>query len=460
MKGYLTTNQIDFVMFHLDMVLDITEDIRERILFHKDGSTGNIKGKIVFQLSAEPYSQEEVVMEDEIPILFPVRKGSGIYQLQNNSLIFQYDLLKSAFYLLSGYQELNPEHLDSMDRYPYELSVQSSLKVAGKPLVNYYFKMIVDGIREFCKGPDLKFAERSIFGSGAVFMSHDVDIVDTYALPEVIYRFKQVLGIARSPDSWWRSFHLALHYLYNYVILFSKNNPHWDFPFLIKVESDHGIRSAFFFLPKDQKHADAYYSFSEPRMKRLFNDLDRENFEIGLHGTVRSSTSLSAMKEIVALLQKDSPQKVLGIRQHRLKYDIKSTPFIQHEAGIQYDTTLGFAEHEGFRNSYCLPFRLYDHGSDQMLNHWEIPLAVMDVTLFHYREYSTDEAMDAIEKLFKETMKFNGVISLLWHNGINNELLRPGMKEFYINLIKYIASTNLESLLGNEIVSRIKHIDK
>ncbi len=51
MKGYLTTNQIDFVMFHLDMVLDITEDIRERILFHKDGSTGNMRGNAFWRLT-------------------------------------------------------------------------------------------------------------------------------------------------------------------------------------------------------------------------------------------------------------------------------------------------------------------------------------------------------------------------------------------------------------------------
>lgn len=460
MKGYLTSNQINYVIFHLNLIIDLTEELREKFVFHKDTFKGDPQEKIIFQLSAEPYNQKHIVMENEIPILFPGQKESGIFRLQNGSVIFQYDLLKSVFYLLSGYQELNPEYLDSMNRYPHELSVQSSLKMTGKPLVNYYFSMIAEGIKEFCREHNLKFKERRIFKNGAVFITHDIDIVDTYTLPKVIYQIKQVLGITRRSYSWWKSYRIAWHYLMNYLNLFSRHNPHWDFPFIRKVESEHGLRSAFYFLPKDRKHVDAYYSFNEPRIKQLFQGLDAENCEIGLHGTVRSATSLVAIEEIKAQLEEYSPQRVRGIRQHRLIYDIHSTPLIQQQTGFMYDTSLGFAEHEGFRNSFCMPFRLFDHASDKMLDLWEIPLAAMDVTLFHYRALAADEAMSVLEDLFQETMKFNGVINLLWHNGCCDDLLKPGMREFYLNLMKRIASKNMENLIGHEIIDKINGICK
>jgi hypothetical protein len=248
--------------------------------------------------------------------------------------------------------------------------------------------------------------------------------------------------------------------MFNYLNFWSRKNPHWDFPFILLSESEHGIRSTFFFLPKDQKHTDAYYSFDEPRIKQLFIELDRAGCEIGLHGTVRSATYQSAMKEIMASLKEYSPQKVKGIRQHRLNYDIHITPMIHHQCGIEYDTSLGFAEHEGYRNSFCFPFRPYDHKSDQMYDHWEIPLTVMDITLFHYRGYTADEAMDAIEDLFQETMKFGGINTFLWHNGFSNEVLMPGKKEFYVDLLKNITSKNFENLLGHEIIDRMQQINQ
>jgi len=460
MKGYLTANQIEYVMFHLNLIIDLKEDIRENFVFHKGIITGDIQEKIVFQLSKEPYSEQHIVMENEIPVLFPVQRELGIFQVQNGGVIFHYDLLKSAFFLLSGYQERSPEYLDSMDRYPHDLSLQSNLKVTRKPLVNYYLNMIAEGIREYCKSYNIKLKDRLLFKNGVVFITHDIDIVDTYAFPEVIFKIKQALRMTRTPLSWRKSLHMAFHYIFNYLNFFSRNNPHWDFPFIREVESEYGLRSAFFFLPNDKKNVDAYYTFNEPRLKQLFLDLDRENCEIGLHGTVRSATSLTAMKEIQAHLKDYSPQEVRGIRQHRLMYDFNSTPVIHHQAGFQYDTSLGFAEHEGFRNSFCLPFRLYDHESDQMLDHWEIPLTVMDVTLFHYKEYSIEEAMDALEELFQETIKFNGVITFLWHNGRCDDVLMPGMKKFYLNLMKKISTKNMENLLGYEIINRIHRIYK
>lgn len=456
MTGFLSDHQINYILFHLNHTCTLTDKIREKMIFEHRTRIPDVSNRIIFPLSDEDLVREKIIEEDGLPVLFPVHNRKGFYHFEKENLIFHHDLLKSAFYLLSGYQELKPEKLDPMGRYPHELSIQHYLGITGKPLVNYYFRIIGEGIAEFCRKHGIPFTWRSPFRNFAFFLTHDVDSVDTYTLSETVYRLKQALGCSPSFVSRTRAWRIALRYILQTANVFNRKNPHMDFPQLRGIEEKYGYRSAFYFLPEDRTHVDACYSFREPRIRQLFEELDRQQCEIGIHGTVRSSSSLEALKENISMLEKYSPQPVRGIRQHRLMYERSVTPSIQQEAGLLYDTTLGFSEHEGFRNSYCLPFRLYDHSSDAMMDLWEIPLTVMDVTLFHYRRHSMQEAFASIKELLEEIVKFKGIFVLLWHNGQNDEFLLPGITRFYHDLIGMIAGREPENLLGEEIIKRLE----
>lgn len=69
---------------------------------------------------------------------------------------------------------------------------------------------------------------------------------------------------------------------------------------------------------------------------------------------------------------------VLGCRQHLLRFEVPTTWRIQEKAGFVYDTTLSFADHDGFRCGICLPSEPYDLVENRILSLWEIPLTVMD----------------------------------------------------------------------------------
>jgi len=88
-----------------------------------------------------------------------------------------------------------------------------------------------------------------------------------------------------------------------------------------------------------------------------------------------------------------------------------------------------------------------------MINLWEIPLIAMDVTLFHYRQLSTDDALSAVKDLVNEIKKFNGVFTLLWHNTFFDEDRFPGIKKFYEGLLQYIHSERPQNKLGYEIIN-------
>ena len=86
--------------------------------------------------------------------------------------------------------------------------------------------------------------------------------------------------------------------------------------------------------------------------------------------------------------------------------------------GFDYDSTISFAEHFGFRNSYCLPFYPFSFVTSQEAGFLEIPLNVMDATLHHpnYLQLSATEVLPALVPVFNEIKKFGGVASVLWHN--------------------------------------------
>ncbi|MEA1896641.1 MAG: polysaccharide deacetylase family protein [Bacteroidota bacterium] len=439
------------------MIVDLNSEIKERIVFIKNES--EIKdhtNRILFILSDQGINYEKIKTINEIPVLFPISESQKFYELNNTNLIFSDDLLKSAFFLLSGYQEYKSLFRDPLNRYPYEKSIQAKLNITHKPVVNYYFEIIYNGIHEFCLVNSIRFGKKeNIFSNFGFLLSHDIDRVDYYDIYFLGYKVKELLGLVKREYPWFVSFKLLCKGIRQFIKLRNKENPYWDFDFHLNLEKNNGIKSTFFFLQKDQKHVDSYYSFDEPRIIKLINNLEHNGCEVGLHGAVRTTTSKELMDKHYRKLSQISKAKICGIRQHRLNFEMPTTSLIQKEVGLKYDSSLGFAAHEGFRNSYCLPFKLFDFENDGIINHWEFPLLVMDVTLFEYRKLNFQEARLEIINLLSEVKKFHGIFSLLWHNGYFDENRHPGITEFYLNIIKEITSQNPQSVLGIELLDRL-----
>jgi peptidoglycan/xylan/chitin deacetylase (PgdA/CDA1 family) len=457
MLNCINSKKINYVLDHIQDNFDIST-IKSRFVYLSDYKlVRNYNDCVIFLLSDKEYKIKDVTTIQDVPNLFPLNiSKNGWYDFENSNLIFYHDLLKSSFFLLSGYQELIPSYKDIYNRFPYELSVQKELGITKKPIVNYYFEIIREGISKFCEMNGITCPASPKRSRFSFFLSHDVDKVDTYTLNELLYQVKVLFGVTKSPLSILQKMSKLKEYLINY--LFTKKNPAWDFEFLIENERKRNIKSTFYFLSKDVKHHDAYYSFSEKRIKTLFNSLLVEGCEIGIHGTIGSATSFEKLSSNFAQLHKHSGIYSKGGRQHRLIYDINITPFLHEKIGLTYDSTLGFAEHEGFRNSYCLPFKLYNFKEERAFETWQIPLNVMDVTLYKYRQLDFEEAYNSILEIIKEIQKFNGIFSLLWHNGNFDEVLYPGITQFYLRILDLIKNEKAQSTTGYRLIKELGHV--
>jgi hypothetical protein len=456
MEGYLNTDQAQYVLFHLGLMFQLSDEIKSRFVFVKSSSelpAGD--GQIVFPLSADSLNNSTIKTVNEIPVLFPCGPSLRFWRIENNTLFFEDDLLKSAFYLLSGYQEYVNKKRDMLGRFSALDSIQYQLNVVQKPVVNYYFEEIGKGICEFLELQHLSFEKRSLFDPFGLIITHDVDRVRYYSLNYLIYKLKELAGIKKAGAGFPVLFRQLYRGLCGYLSGKS-NDPAWkNFSFLGELESEHQISSVYFFLDNETPHHDADYKLSDARISGLIADLDESGCEIGVHGNHYSATSKASMKRQLLKLKRVFPKKISGIRQHRLRYEIPATTSIHEESGFDYDATLGFYDYEGFRNSFCMPFRLYNFEKNSMSAVWEIPLHVMDCTLLDYRKLDFQEAKSSIDQLISEIRRFSGIFTLLWHNSYFDEIRYPGIKQFYTDVISHLAGQHPQKLLGTQVIEKM-----
>ena len=174
--------------------------------------------------------------------------------------------------------------------------------------------------------------------------------------------------------------------------------------------------------------------------------------EVGLHGSFDSYNDFEMLASEKAELDRIVSNKQYGGRQHYLRWKTPNTWRILEQAGLKYDATLSFADHEGFRCGICLPYKPYDVLEDRALDIWELPLSIMEGTLQKYRGLSSKEAWESIKGLLDVVSKHHGLFVLLWHNSFLDELDIPDWKRLYERLIDYVGSKFIFGGNGRDIV--------
>ncbi len=435
MNFKLTQNQLDYVLFHLAFVFEIDSSLREKIIYGSDE-----KGKISFLQNDKKFDIKKLLWKDNTPILFPGNAEAPFYTLEQGSLVFHHDLLRSAFYLLSGKQEYDSAKKDKIGRFSYEFSIQKKLNIIYRPVVNEYFDIIAKAVEEYCLFHKLPFKRKRFSENFIFFLTHDVDRVDKYHFATVKNKFKKA-GLLKGLIWLWRWFNP-----------FYRHNPYWSFDYLKKTEKDRGFLSTYYFLNKDVKHIDSYYRFKDKRIRDLMETLFLSGHDIGLHGGIKTYNSVDLIKKNKVELERASGKTLLGNRQHWLMFETPLTMKCLSENDFRYDTSLGFAEHEGFRNSYCLPFKLYDFEQDRMIDVWEFPLMVMDTTLFNYRKLDFNSAIEVVKVIIDEVEKYHGMFTLLVHPDAVDEEERPGIRAYYERLLDEFKSKNVDNLTGEQLL--------
>ena len=340
--------------------------------------------------------------EIKIPFLF----GDSVKQLYTSTdskYEINADIIASTFYFLSCWQEQFAVKNDRFNRFTYKESIQKELNITLIPVVNYYFDILKSVIEE-CY--NVRLAER-IKGNFTVNLSHDIDELDTLWLQEGYHALKKGKLVSLPA--------IVLEKLK----LFNKTDP--SLSRILGFERSNKLQSDFFFLCRrgmDGLFKNADYDIKGEGIAEASRQIIQEGNEIGVHGSFHTHYSVDKLTDDIKTLESVTGHKVKGNRFHFLSYDCMITPSVLQSCGINYDSTLGFAEHIGFRNGYANAFYLFDIQNFKSTSVIEFPLSLMDASLYFPQYMHTDyeQSFEAVKKLITEIEKVNGLLVINWHN--------------------------------------------
>jgi hypothetical protein len=365
-----------------------------------------------------------------IPILF----GRNEINENDDGLYLGMDLLGGIFFLVSRYEEYFLKGRDQHDRFPAIESTTYQYDFLNLPLANEYTRLLCRFIQQVW--PQIKLKTRT----PRIFVTCDVD--NPYALyasslqktlwkcsGDLVKR-KNLSDAVRTIGNYWRT---------------SKGDysadPNNTFDWIMDVNEKAGNRVAFYFLvDRTVPEFDAHYGIDEPRIRALMRRIHDRGHEIGLHasyGTYRNPVQMKkeADKLRQVMDEEGIKQDEIGSRQHYLRWSTPETARHLEAAGIAYDTTLGFADHAGFRCGTCHEFPMFDVERQKALKLRQRPLILMEASVLSQKYMNMGYSvatLDYMKQLKTTCHEHGGTFTLLWHN---SHLRTENDRRFYQELI-------------------------
>lgn len=370
--------------------------------------------RIELQLPA----QMAPIAGSSVPALYCVETpNSELFERTADGIALNIDVLGTAFMLLTRYEERVISLRDAHERFPWQASCLSRADWYARPMVDEHVDLLFEVMRLLW--PSLDRAERRY----EFRLSHDVDRLFTVvgrkwpsvlraAAGDILVRRKPVMAARRLAARMEGSFGLW------------RLEPANTFDYIMERSERCGVRSSFYFIPsRIDQDLDGDYILEDARVTGLISSIAARGHEIGLHASYRSfespvlvKTEFDRLRALAARLKIE--QEYWGGRQHYLRWTVDRSWRAWHEAGLDYDSTVGFAERAGFRCGTCREYPVFDLGSRRELPLVERPLIAMDVTLLssEYMGLSHEEALATIVGLAEQCRRYKGTFTLLWHN--------------------------------------------
>jgi len=270
-----------------------------------------------------------------------------------------------------------------------------------------------------------------------VALTHDVDRVKK-SYQYISYLLKAIKG---------RDINMIKYHISSY---FLAKDPYWNFDRIMEIEKMHDVKSTFFFLDESIKFKPfeiSNWQLSLGRYRMLENDvtnvikyLDKNGWEIGLHGSYNSYKDIELLKKEKETLENILGKKIQGIRQHYLNLD-ENTWSLQKTLGFKYDSSFGYTDRIGFKDKEYHSLRPFD---DYFV---VFPLIVMDSSFMQLSESIT---WSQFMRVCDEAELKGATLVINWHQRVFNEKEFPGYSKFYERMIKeFLKRKSQIDTLGN-----------
>jgi hypothetical protein len=357
-----------------------------------------------------------LALDGPLPLLLQeVAEGEALVGEEGADFQLRCDVPGTAFLYLSRYEESLDGPRDRHGRFRSAASFAARLGLTEVPVVDLQVQALAACLERLWPGLTRPPAV------APVHVSHDVDLpfggwgrparrALSRAAGDIVHRGSP-LAAMRTLIAW------AAGERHGTAV-----DPCNSFAFLMDVSEALGLRSAFYFSAPEAEVQpfDSTYDLRGTAMRRILEMVASRGHEVGVHPSYATPGRPDLLAPEVHRVREAARRAGLqqdrwGGRQHYLRWDPARTWGDWEDAGLDYDSSLGWANAVGFRCGTCRSYPVFDLTERRAQRLEERPLVAMDVALTGHRQLSEGLPV-RLGELARTCRRVGGTFTLLWHN--------------------------------------------
>jgi hypothetical protein len=206
---------------------------------------------------------------------------------------------------------------------------------------------------------------------------------------------------------------------------------------IVQFSAERQINSAVYWKASQHGPHDTGYDPRDIRITNLMKALRSKDVEMGIHPGYASFDSPETFRSEVQTLREVLGEHQLGGRQDYLRWNPET--WVRWNAiGLGYDSSVGFADHTGFRAGTSFPYRPWLWSQQRTADLVEIPLLATDSSMQSYMKLTPDKALQVLRNLLARCRAVGGVFCLAWHN---TRILHPGFRAAFQTILDELRET-------------------
>jgi hypothetical protein len=337
---------------------------------------------------------------------------------------FPFDIFAASFYLLSRYEEYLPHSLDVYGRYAHENSLALKEGFLQLPLINLWLQELKKILQQTF--PSLRLKPFAF----AYLPTYDIDIAWSYLSKGWL---RNAGGFVRSMvNGQWAMVKERVR-----VLQHQQKDPFDSYDWLDHLHKTYNMQPLYFFLLAGKsKGYDKNISPANSSYAQLIKRHAR-TYPTGIHPSWQSGDDNKLLKREILSLESICGKQISKSRQHYIRMKLPDTYRRLVEAGITEDYSMGYGSINGFRASYCLPYKWFDLEKNTPTSLSVYPFCYMEANSFYEQKYSSNKALEEMEHYYEVTKNVNGLLITIWHNHfLGTDEMFAGWKEVYEEFIR------------------------
>ena len=348
--------------------------------------------------------------------LYQNKQISSIGVVEQNTPFFEketfgFDLLETIFYHISRMEEVfaDAAQLNQAGWLAEDRQFLVRHHLHETPVVDE----IVAAFFELIGGADIMRAT-------TMDLSHDLDILFRFknqwsylrAIAANVYHWRGLGELRNIGAHWWKR------------LTKRQKDPYDCFDEMLRPENQWSTKVLFLMTGGNSKY-DNLYDIEDPYLETVIKLARERGYQFGIHPSYNAGFDERMYQEEIKKLASTTHTKIINNRQHWLRFDWQITPYLWEQNGIEFDYTMGYNQHIGFRCGTGFPYRMYDFKNERAFTWTEVPLVLMDSSVKHFVLKNGGKIAKVIDR-FLQKNKWNTHISINFHNSNFDELTEMG----------------------------------